>query len=49
MDNFLIQVEYNSGVYTACYANGQTIPLNANTYQDAVLESDLIDPIEYCK
>jgi len=49
MNNFLIEVEYNpvSGCYMACYANGQNILLGANTYQDAVLEADLINPEEY--
>jgi hypothetical protein len=48
-DNFLIEVDYDpvSGSYMACYANGQNILLGGNTYQDAVLEADLINPEEY--
>jgi len=49
MSNFLIEVEYNpiTGSYMACYASGQNILLSGNTYQDAVLEADLINPEEY--
>lgn len=49
MENFLIGIDYDSvsGSYTACYSNGQNILLGANTYQDAVLEADLINPEEY--
>lgn len=44
MANFMIGIEYdaNSGAYTACYSDGQTVLLSANTYQDAVLEADLL-------
>jgi len=31
----------------ACYSSGQNILLDATTYQDAVLEADLIDLEEY--
>ena len=43
--NFLIGIEYNSfnGAYTACLADGQNILLDAVTYEDAVLEADMID------
>ncbi len=43
--NFLIGIEYNpsNGSYTACLADGQNILLNAATYEDAVLEADMID------
>lgn len=43
--NFLIGIEYNpfNGAYIACLADGQNIILNANTYEDAVLEADMID------
>jgi hypothetical protein len=49
MDNFLIGIEYEpvAGSYMACYADGQNILLGANTYHDAVLEADLINPEEY--
>ena len=49
MENFLIEVERDpvSGTYMACYANGQNIQLGGNTYQDAVLEADLINPEEF--
>ena len=49
MQNFLIEISYDktSNSYTACYANGQTIELDAVTYQDAILETDLISPEEY--
>jgi hypothetical protein len=43
--NFLIGIEYEpvSGSYMACFADGQNILLGATTYQDAVLEADMID------
>jgi hypothetical protein len=49
VDNFLIGINYESlnGSYMACYADGQNILLGANTYHDAVLEADLINPEEY--
>jgi hypothetical protein len=44
MANFMIGIEYDSvcGAYTACYSDGQTVLLGANTYEDAVLEADLL-------
>lgn len=47
--NFLIDIKCHpiTGTFVAQYANGQNILLGANTYQDAVLEADLIDPVEY--
>ena len=44
MDNFLIGIEYDalSGAYMACFLDGQNVLLAANTYQDAVLEADLL-------
>lgn len=44
MDNFMIGIEYDSlsGAYMACYSDGQNILLGANTYEDAVLEADLL-------
>ena len=49
MDNFLINVEYNEAYngWTACYADGKIIELGAGTFEDAVLEADLIEPYEY--
>lgn len=49
MSNFLIGVELDDvlGVYVANYLHGQTIVLNATTYQDAVLEADMLEPHEY--
>ncbi len=49
MQNFLIEVAYDevSGSYMACYSDGQNILLGASTYQDAVLETDMIAPEEY--
>lgn len=46
MSNFLISVERDetSGAYMACFLHGQTIVLNAITYQDAVLEADMLEP-----
>ena len=45
MENFLIGIEQNefSGEFIACYAEGQNIALNADNYQDAVVEADLLD------
>jgi hypothetical protein len=48
MQNFLIDVEQlSTGVYVANYMDGTQIVLDANTYHDAVLEADLIEPQEY--
>ena len=49
VDNFLIDIEYDPvyNSYLACYSNGTVIQLGANTYQDAVLEADTIEPYDY--
>ena len=49
MDNFLIEIVYDPihSAYMACYSSGQNIILDATTYQDAVMEADLIDLWEY--
>jgi hypothetical protein len=49
MSNFLIGIEYDpvSGGYMASYFDGQTILLGATTYQDAVLEADMLEPENY--
>lgn len=49
MSNFLISVERDevSGSYMACFLHGQTIVLSAATYQDAVLEADMLEPEDY--
>lgn len=49
MSNFLISVDYDetSGSYMACFLHGQTIVLNARTYQDAVLEADMLEPVDF--
>ena len=49
MNNFLIEIVYEPiyNAYMACYSSGQNILLDATTYQDAVLEADLIDLEEY--
>jgi hypothetical protein len=49
MNNFLIEIVYDSihNAYMACYSSGQNIILDATTYQDAVMEADLIDLWEY--
>ena len=49
MSNFLISVEYDpvTGGYMACFAEGQTIMLNATDYHDAVLEADMLEPEDY--
>jgi hypothetical protein len=46
MSNFLISIDYDpiSGGYMASYFNGQTVMLGATTYQDAVLEADMLEP-----
>ncbi len=43
--NFLIGIDYDviSGAYMACFADGQNILLGATSYEDAVLEADMID------
>ena len=45
MGNFLIGIERDNvnGVYTACYLDGTTVQLSSNTYEDAVLEADLLN------
>ena len=49
MDNFLVEVvrEEVYGSFMACYSDGTNIQLGADTYHDAVLEADMIDPWEY--
>ena len=49
MQNFLIEIVYEelTGSYMACYSDGQNILLGASTYQDTVLETDMISPEEY--
>lgn len=49
MKNFLINVEYDDAFHSwqACYADGLTIQLAADTFEDAVLEADMIEPYEY--
>lgn len=49
MDNFLTAIEYDPVYcsYLACYADGTVIQLGATTYEDAVLEADMIEPYEY--
>ena len=44
MSNFMIGIEHDavSGEYTACFLDGTSVPLAANTYEDAVLEADLL-------
>lgn len=43
MENFLINVEKDevTGIFVACYLNGDDVVLEAATYEDAVLEADL--------
>ncbi len=49
MNEFLVNIEYNpvANSYSALYSSGKVIQLGASTYQDAVLEADLIN-IEEC-
>lgn len=49
MSNFLISVERDelSGAFVANFLHGQTVVLNATTYQDAVLEADMLEPVDY--
>jgi len=44
MSNFLIGIEHDveNGSYTACFLDGTSVSLAANTYEDAVLEADLL-------
>jgi hypothetical protein len=49
MSNFLISIDYDPSTsgYMASFFEGQVIQLQANTYQDAVLEADMLEPEEY--
>lgn len=49
MSNFLISIDLDpvSGGYMASYFDGQTIMLAASTYQDAVLEADMLEPADH--
>jgi len=49
VSDFLIEIEYNpvSNNYSAIYSNGKVIELGASTYQDAVLEANLINIEEH--
>ena len=44
MSNFMIGIEHDAvnDQYTACYSDGTSVQLTANTYQDAVLEADML-------
>ena len=48
-DNFIISIDHDteSGYFTACFANGESVQLNAMDYQDAVLEADFLDATEF--
>jgi hypothetical protein len=49
MSDFLIDVTYDTRLdsWIASYSNGSDIALYANSYQDAVLEADLLDATEF--
>ena len=49
MENFLVSIEQDAttGIYVASFLNGDDYILEASTYQDAVLEADLIEPPQY--
>jgi len=46
MDNFLIGVDYDmeTATYSAMFADGGNVKLDATTYEDAMLEADLLLP-----
>jgi hypothetical protein len=46
MKNFLLAMEHNksSGEYIAIFFDGQNIPLNSISYEDAILEADNLEP-----
>jgi hypothetical protein len=48
-DNFIISIDHDtdSGYFTACFANGESVKLHADDYQDAVMEADLLDATEF--
>jgi hypothetical protein len=49
MENFIIDIkfdeEYNS--YITYFANGESVVLDATNYQDAVMEADMLDMVEF--
>lgn len=49
MNDFLIGIEYDASTNTfvACYSNSVNIALAATSFEDAVLEADMIEPYEY--
>lgn len=49
--DFLLGVGYDSvsHCYVACFSEGGVIQLGANTYEDAVLEADMLDNENYEK
>ena len=49
MSNFLIDIAYDAVTnhYVACFADGTNVLLGANTYEDAVLEADMLDVNNY--
>lgn len=48
MDNFLINVEFDESAnsFTANFANGEMVRLDAHNYHDAVLEADLLTEVD---
>ena len=49
VENMLIGIDFNesSGSYAALFASGQTVELNAGSYEDAVIEADHLDAEDY--
>jgi hypothetical protein len=49
--DFLLGVGYDSvsHCYVACFSEGGVIQLGANTYEDAVLEADMLNVENYEK
>jgi len=48
LENFLMSIEQDSdtGVFIANFCNGNGVELEAGTYEDAVLEADMLTEIQ---
>jgi hypothetical protein len=49
MENFIIDIKFDElyNAYVAEFADGEVVVLDATNYQDAVMEADMIDLMEF--
>jgi hypothetical protein len=49
MDNFIIDIKFDEDYssYIATFSDGDIVVLDASNYQDAVMEADMLDMVEF--